>query len=80
MDIPVIATKTKVLSQYFDESAIYFLKGNQPEEFAEAVISLYKSRNLRKNLAANAKSYLQQYNWPNEEKKYLELISTISTH
>ena len=80
MGIPVIATRTKVLSQYFNDKMIYFLEKNNSGEFSKAVLKLFKYKKAGTDLANNAKFYLKKNNWPNEEKKYLELISTISTH
>lgn len=78
MNIPIIATKTKVLSQYFNINQIYFLKKNTPGEFAKAVIDLYKDKKLRQNLSKNAKLYLKEYNWMKEEKKYLDIIDSLT--
>lgn len=77
MGIPVVATRTKVLSEYFDDKMIYFLKRNTEEEFTEAVFNLWRYKKLRINLAINAKKYFKKYNWKKEEEKYLKLISTL---
>jgi len=77
MGVPVIATKTKVLGQYFDDQQIYFLKKNTPNEFAKAVLNLYKDKKLRQNFTQKAKEYLKEYNWTCEEKKYLDIINQL---
>ncbi len=78
MNIPVIATKTKFLSQYFTDDQIYFLKKNTPEEFTRAVVDLYHNTKLRKSFSQKAKQYLKKYNWEKEEKKYLEIIDSLT--
>jgi glycosyltransferase involved in cell wall biosynthesis len=71
MEIPVIATKTKILSHLFSSRQIYFLKANTKEEFIQAVVKLWKDRSLRESLV---KEYLEKNNWKNEEKKYHLII------
>lgn len=78
MNIPIIATKTKVLSQYFNDEQIYFLKRNTPGEFAAAVLNLYKNKKRRQSYAQKAKRYLNEYNWQKEEKKYLDIIDSLA--
>jgi glycosyltransferase involved in cell wall biosynthesis len=74
MEIPVIATKTKILSHLFSSRQIYFLKANTKEEFIQAVVKLWKDRSLRESLVKKAKEYLEKNNWKNEEKKYHLII------
>ncbi len=77
MNVPVIATKTKILSQYFDNNSIFFLPINNSEQFIKATLKIYKSQSLRKKLTANAHSYLQKFNWLKEEQKYLDLVKVL---
>jgi len=77
MRVPVIATKTRILSQNFDKNMLFFLNKNTPEEFSSAIEHLYANPMLRKNLATNAIKYLVKYNWKIEERKYLSLINTL---
>lgn len=77
MGIPVIATKTKILSKYFTSNDIYFLTQNTPSEFSKAVIDLYNNQKLRKKLSRSAKKYLKVYNWEKEKKKYLALVNSL---
>lgn len=74
MSIPVIASKTMVLSKHFDNEMIYFLQHCTSKELANALYRLYENKQLRKRMARNAKKYLNKNNWRNEEKKYLHLI------
>jgi glycosyltransferase involved in cell wall biosynthesis len=75
--IPVIATKTKILGQYFSNNQICFLKKNTPDEFTETVIKLYKNKDLRQKLSKAAKQYLKEYNWQKEERKYLNIVDSL---
>lgn len=80
MNIPVVATKTKILSKYLKNDDIYFLTDNTPEEFAKAILTLYTNPKLRKTLGRNAGKYLSEYNWEKERKKYLSLVTDLLKH
>ncbi|OGF99134.1 hypothetical protein A2Y99_02880 [Candidatus Gottesmanbacteria bacterium RBG_13_37_7] len=77
MEIPVIATKTKILVQYFSDKMLYFLRENSPEEISQVIYSFYKNKRLRMSLSKNAKIFLKKYNWKNEEIKYQKLIDYL---
>lgn len=77
MNIPVIATKTKTLSESFFDNQIYFLNKNNSLEFSKAVLRLYKNKKLRKSYAQRAKIYLKNHNWKIERKKYISLVRNL---
>lgn len=77
MNIPVIATKTKILARYFTINQIYFLQQNTSEELTKAVVKLYRDNKLLTQYGINAKKYLRNYNWPKEKGKYLKIIETV---
>ncbi len=75
MGVPVIATRTKILSDYFTDKMLYFLKENTPKELSNALFTLYKNKKQRQKYARNAKNFLSKYNWQKEEAKYLALFN-----
>ena len=77
MDIPIIATKTRTLSKNFRNDQICFLNKNTPFEFASALLKLYKNVKMRKFLSLNARKYLEDNNWPADNKKYLGIVNSI---
>jgi len=77
MNVPVIASKTKMLVSQFSSNQLFFLPKNTTEYFTKAVLTLYKDKKLRKTLAINAKKYLTIHNWKMEEKKYLNQINSL---
>ncbi|MBI2616839.1 glycosyltransferase family 4 protein [Candidatus Gottesmanbacteria bacterium] len=77
MGVPVIATKTTILSRYFDQTMIFFLKENTPKEFSDAVWRLYSNEKLRKSLVKNAKKYFTKHNWNKEESKYHAVVTKL---
>lgn len=79
MNVPVVATRTKILNRYFDNEMIYYLNNNNADSFYNAICKLYKYDKLRQSLANNAKNYFKNYNWQKEEKKYLDLTNKLFT-
>jgi len=77
MEIPVVATKTRILGRYFTNRQIYFLKKNTAKEFTQAVLKLWKDKSLRENLVSKAKDYLRENNWESEEEKYNSLLTNL---
>ena len=77
MGIPVIATKTSSLEKFFTPRDLYYLKLNNIETFAAAVIKLYNDENLRRDFRVNAQKYLINHNWQIEEKKYLRRVFSL---
>lgn len=77
LGIPVIATQTRQLENYFDSTSIKFLKKTSTSHFSKAVTSLYKNKALMKELPKNAARYLITHNWFKEEKKYQMIIGSF---
>lgn len=75
---PVIASKTKMSSYYFDESMVAFFEPGNEESLAEAVIRLYKEPKKRKQLVTNSAGFLKKYNWLYYKQIYLDLVDKQS--
>jgi glycosyltransferase involved in cell wall biosynthesis len=75
--VPLVVTKTQLLSQFFSDNQLLFLKDNTPGELFAAIINLSKDKKYRHKLANNAFSYYQKYNWQKEKKKYFALIKSM---
>jgi len=75
MKIPVIATRTKALSKFFDDKSLYFLPHNTSKDFSGALLALYKNPSLRRSLVKNASKYLEKHKWEKEKQKYYNIMS-----
>lgn len=80
MGVPVIATKTKSLSETFPQNALYYINNNSPKNITTAVLDIYRNKKLNESLVKNAKKYLKNNNWQKESKKYLKLINQTFTN
>jgi len=76
--IPVIATRTKLLSRYFSGKMICYLTENTSAEFSRKVLFLYRNKKQRELYGKNALLFFRKYNWHMEEKKYYRIIRTLT--
>jgi glycosyltransferase involved in cell wall biosynthesis len=74
LGIPVVASRTKVHSMYYDDSMVRFYDHDSEEELAEAILLLHRDSHLRSRLVAQGLKYVQSYNWRRERRRYCELI------
>ena len=58
--VPVIVSKTKVDSFYFDDSVVRFFKPGDEDDLAAAMQDLMKNRELRESLVRNSREYVLQ--------------------
>lgn len=79
LGMPVIAAKTRVISQYFSDDQILFFSPGDENSLAEKII--YAS-NHWDEMVARTKTYHQftsMYNWGRVSKLYVELIDSLGS-
>lgn len=77
LDVPVIAAKTRVISQYFDESMVQFFTPGDAESLAQNIVYLYRHRERLKEQSVNSKKFADAYSWRSVSKKYVDLIDRL---
>ncbi|MGB7876986.1 MAG: glycosyltransferase family 4 protein [Anaerolineales bacterium] len=78
LDVPVIAAKTRVISQYFDEKMVQFFTPGDPESLAQNIIYLSNHRDRLTEQILNSKKFTEDYSWRSVSRKYVELIKGLS--
>src|SRR3989338_5463172 len=78
--LPIIASKVEGFQEVLEDnvnglSAEY----NNPQEFADAIEKLLKSKELREAMARNSAKKAQEFSWETIAKKYLELYEKSVT-
>jgi glycosyltransferase involved in cell wall biosynthesis len=76
--IPVVASKTKIDTYYFDESIVKFFHPEDHEDLANAILELRRDPEHCKRLAKNGKKYIEENNWENKKKLYLDIVDNLS--
>ena len=77
LGVPVIASKTKIHAYYYDNSIIQYYENDDEAELARQILRLKHSPELCDQMVANAKKYVQEYNWNVRKYDYLQLVDTL---
>jgi glycosyltransferase involved in cell wall biosynthesis len=77
--VPVVVSRTKIDSLYFDETVVRFFPSGDTEAMANAMLDVIKDQQLRKTLIANGYVYVDRNSWEGKKKKFLELVDSLST-
>jgi glycosyltransferase involved in cell wall biosynthesis len=76
-DVPVIVSKTKVDSFYFNDSIVRFFESGNENDLAAAMLEFMNNRSLRENLVRNANAYVARNNWNVKKHEYTRLVDSL---
>jgi glycosyltransferase involved in cell wall biosynthesis len=74
---PVIVPDTMVDKYYFSDSVAYFFNANDEKSLAEAMLNLYRNKELRQKLADKAGEFVKKYTWDSNCHKYFDLVDSL---
>ncbi len=77
--VPVVASRTKIDSFYYDEKTVHFFTSGDSDALADAILEVIEDGTLRETLIANGYKYAELNNWSRRKKDYLELVDSLST-
>jgi glycosyltransferase involved in cell wall biosynthesis/peptidoglycan/xylan/chitin deacetylase (PgdA/CDA1 family) len=77
--VPVVVSRTKVDTLYFEEGIVHFFNSGDSEAMAKAMLDVINDVGLRKSLIARGYEYVERNGWDRKKKEYLDLIDTLST-
>lgn len=75
--VPVIVSKTKIDSFYFNDSMVRFFESGSENDLAGAMLDLIRNPELRRSLVHNASQYIARNNWDLKKREYLELVDAL---
>lgn len=76
--VPLIVSRTSVHSYYFDESMVKFFTPGDDVELAESILEMYRSPELRAELANHAHKHVEAHNWGVKKDEYLALVDRLA--
>lgn len=76
--VPVIASRTKVDTYYFDDSVVRFFPSGDVQGLADAMTELIRSKDLRDSLSAHGKQYVARNSWDVRKQDYLDLVDSLT--
>jgi glycosyltransferase involved in cell wall biosynthesis len=75
--VPVIVSRTKIDSFYFDDSVVRFFESGNEEDLAAAMLDLMKNQDRRASLVHHANEYVVRNNWDTRKQKYWHLVDSL---
>jgi len=77
--IPVVASRTKIDSFYFNDSQVRFFTSGDVNALAEALLEVIENPELRESLIAGGLEYVERHSWDSRKRDYIELVDTLTT-
>ena len=77
--VPVVVSKTKIDSFYFEEGVVHFFKSGDSDAMAEAMLDVVNDPVLRDSLVVRGLEYVEQNSWDRKKQEYINLIDSLST-
>jgi len=77
--IPVVVSRTKIDSYYFDEETVRFFPSGDSGAMAEAMYDVASNPKLRESLIRRGLEYVELHGWDRNKQEYFDLIDGLST-
>lgn len=76
--VPVIISRTRIDSFYFDDETVCFFESGRAEELAAAVIALHRNPQRYSTMARRGFDYVARNNWELRKSEYLALVDRLA--
>lgn len=76
--VPVVASRTKIDSFYFDDSVIRFFPSGDDSSLASAILDMVGNRALREALANKGYEYVESNSWDIKRLDYFALVDALA--
>jgi glycosyltransferase involved in cell wall biosynthesis len=77
--IPVVVSRTKIDSYYFDDETVRFFPSGDSAAMAEAMYEVASNPALRATLVRRGLEYVERNGWDRNKQEYFDLIDSLST-
>ncbi len=76
--VPVVLSRTKIDSFYFDDSVVRFFTSGDDRAMAEAMLEVIRNAPLRERLIAAGYEYVERQGWDRRKGNYFELVDSLA--
>jgi glycosyltransferase involved in cell wall biosynthesis len=76
--VPMIVSRTKIDSYYFNDQVVRFFESENVEDLADAMLTLIRNQPLREALARDALVYADESSWARREREYFNLVDSLT--
>jgi glycosyltransferase involved in cell wall biosynthesis len=78
MGLPILTSRLGIVEEMFDKSAVMFFDPGDANQFAQCVLRLYESPELRKELVNNTdRTFVQKRSWAQEFSAYQGVLDSL---
>ncbi|MGA8529720.1 MAG: glycosyltransferase, partial [Acidobacteriaceae bacterium] len=77
--IPVVVSRTKIDSYYFDDETVRFFPSGDSAAMAEAMYEVAQNPQVRESLIRHGLDYVELNGWNRSKQEYFDLIDGLST-
>ncbi len=77
--LPVVASRTKIDSYYFDEDTVRFFPSGDVEAMANAMMEVIENKVIRESLVKRGFEYVSRNNWNTRKNDYLAIVDSLTT-
>ena len=76
--IPVVASRTKIDTYYFDDTVVRFFESGNADAMADAILAVMKNPGLRESLIAKGYEYIARNSWDVRRRDYFDLVDSLT--
>jgi glycosyltransferase involved in cell wall biosynthesis len=76
--VPVVVSRTKIDTFYFDDSKVRFFESENVDALAEAIVDLYENPSERERLVEGANHHIEKNNWGVQQFEYLHVVDALT--
>lgn len=76
-ELPVLVSKTKVDTFYFNSDVVYFFESGNHSALAKGMTTLISDRSKREELVENGRRFIQRNNWGVKQHEYVGLVENL---
>jgi glycosyltransferase involved in cell wall biosynthesis len=77
MNVPVIASRTRIDEYYFSEEMVQFFESDSAEDLAAKIFDLMRNPVRRMALCACSSEFIAKNNWDMKKHEYLDLVDRL---
>jgi glycosyltransferase involved in cell wall biosynthesis len=77
--VPVVVSRTKIDSLYFDDTVVRFFESGNTDAMAETMLEVIQNKPLRDSLIEGGYRYVDRHGWHRKKHEYVALIDSLST-
>lgn len=77
LGMPTIASRTSVISSYFDKTMLEFFEPGDVTGLAHCIKALYYDCSKCEELSHNIRKFNEHYNWTKQKKGYIRLVKDL---